>query len=82
MSEHDFCRHLLGLVMEDVRDHTTVEQRKAAWAWKDGTGNVEFHGPGDFYWHGEECCLWAARSNGWSAWLAKNGVDGYAMEET
>ena len=27
-----------------------------AWAWKSGQ-HVEFHGPGDFCWHGRGCCL-------------------------
>lgn len=55
-----------------MREHTTVEERKRAWAYKfDGFNASEFHGPEDFYWHGNSCCKWHAKAEGWSAWLAK-----------
>ena len=69
--EHAFCRIMLRNVMQTVRERTTPAQRKAAWAWRyvDSHDNIEFHGPGDFYWHGRGCCKWIARANGWQAWL-------------
>jgi len=77
MSDHDFCRSLMGQVMADVRKHVPVEDRKKAWAYKfDGFGSVEFHGPNDFYWHGGGCCKWMARYEGWSAYLAKLAREG------
>lgn len=75
MSEHDFCRSLLTTTMQDVNPHTTVEQRKKSWGYVfDSLGSGEFHGPDDFYWHGNACCLWSARSNGWDAWLTEKGL--------
>ena len=67
---HDFCRAYLASVMVDVRKATTATERRAAWAWKSGR-HVEFHGPGKFFWHGRGCCLWAARADGWLAWLGR-----------
>lgn len=72
---HGFCRRLLTIVMEDVREHTTVEQRKAAWAYNYHDGNVEFHGPEDFYWYGSGCCNWHARAEGWQAWMREKGFE-------
>ncbi len=72
MSAHAFCRVLLREVMLDVRPLTTVTERKDAWAYcYDDLGDVEFHGPSEFYWSGEGCCKWSARSQGWEAWLEK-----------
>jgi len=76
MSEHDFCRKLMVEIMVDVRKHTTAVERSKAWAWDDGR-NYEFHGPDGFFWHGQACCRWAARAQGWSAYLEKLGVEGY-----
>ena len=76
MTQHDFCRVLLRLVMEDVRKHTTVRQRRRAWAHRVGLGRdgYEFHGPDNFYWHGRADCLWHARVNGWTRWLEIQGA--------
>lgn len=72
MSDHDFCRTLLTVVLRDVRKHTTPQQRRASWAYRYNTLNtVEFHGPDSFYWSGEGCCLWAAKATGWQKWLHK-----------
>ena len=71
--EHAFCRHLLRETMSDVRKHTTAAERKASWGYRYDYGDdVEFHGPGDYYWHGSGCCVWIARAYGWSAWLNKH----------
>lgn len=73
---HGFCRQHLAIVMKDVREHTTVEQRKAAWAYSYGIGDsVEFHGPDDFYWYGSGCCKWHARAEGWQAWMREKGFE-------
>ena len=66
---HAFCRSLLKETMKEVCQHTTPEQRKAAWAWKDGVALVEFHGPDKFYWFGSGCCLYHAKAQGWYAWM-------------
>ncbi len=66
-----FCRCRLTRTMEEVRKFFTVEQRKQAWAWRDGDRHVEFHGPDNFYWYGSGCCLWDARTRGWEALLEK-----------
>lgn len=78
MSDHDFCQVLLSLTMEEVRKHTTVAERKAAWTYKFETlgASVEFHGPDSFYWHGDGCCLWSARIDGWNAWMKSKGFEG------
>ena len=51
-----FCRELLKATMIDVKQHTTPEQRAAAWTYwtPTGAGNrlYEFHGPDGFVWHG------------------------------
>ena len=79
MTEHEFCRTLLALTMETVRKHTTTSQRQQAWTYRStwGAGNhrLEFHGPDGYHWWGRECCLWAARSNGWDSWLESIGSD-------
>jgi hypothetical protein len=75
-NNHSFCRlHLRGTI-EEIVNRTTPEQRKAAWAWKDrnSPGRYEFHGPNNFYWYGQSCCLWEAKSQGWSAWLREQGA--------
>ena len=65
---HTFCRGYLVNTMEEVKKHATKEEMKAAWVWKSGK-HVEFHGPNGYYWHGQGCCLWAARADGWHAWM-------------
>lgn len=78
MSDHAFCRGLLRQVMSDVRKYVPVAARKKSWAYKfDGFDTVEFHGPNEFYWHGQGCCKWHARYAGWCAYLAHLGVAGY-----
>jgi len=80
MGNHAFCCTLLAAIMEDVRKHVPVKDRKKAWAYKYtgfNAGTVEFHGPNDFYWHGQGCCKWTARTEGWSAYLRHIGAAGY-----
>jgi len=48
-----FCRKLLNNVMEDIRKLTTIEERKTAYTHHFGSGDWEFYGPNNFYWHGE-----------------------------
>lgn len=71
-----FTRELLKLTMLDVKQHTTPEQRKAAWTYwtPTGAGNrlYEFHGPDGFVWHGRADNSYHARAQGWSAWLEKH----------
>lgn len=77
-----FCRELLKSVMGDVRKHTTTDERKAAWVYctyrHGGNNQFEFHGPGDFYWHGRADNANDARAKGWEAWLRSKGIEGYA----
>ena len=67
-----FCRCALTETMNEVRKFVGVDERKKAWAWKDGRRHVEFHGPEGFYWYGTGCCLWNARTEGWRHYLEKN----------
>lgn len=73
MSDVDiaFCRAMLALVMRDVREVTTAQERKAAWVYKTDRRSWEFHGPHAFYWYGTAGNAFDARYKGWSAWLAK-----------
>jgi len=74
---HDFCREYLKRIMRTVRNHTTLEQRNSVWTWKCGLGSSpkhEFHGPDGFYWYGQSCCKWHARTEGWISWLEHNVV--------
>lgn len=66
-----FCRCRLTQTMETVRQFVDVDERKKAWAWRDGRRHVEFHGPDGFYWYGSGCCLWYARTAGWENYLSR-----------
>lgn len=57
-----------------------VNLRKDAWVWNAGRDHWEFHGPGDFYWHGRAGNAWDARYHGWMAWLHSKGVEGRASK--
>jgi hypothetical protein len=72
---HPFCNHLLKEVMKDVRKHTTVEQRKAAWVYRYPRHTYEFQGPDKFYWYGSADCRHDAFANGWMAWLREKGYE-------
>jgi hypothetical protein len=71
----DFCRTFLALVMTDVKQVTTTQERKDAWVYKCMKNHWEFHGPNEFYWHGSADNAYDARAKGWSAFLAKHHPD-------
>jgi len=73
----EFCRTLLNSVMEEVRQHTTPEQRKKVWVYHFDRDNYEFHGPNDFYWNGRADNKTHARAQGWMAYLRHIGVEGW-----
>ena len=50
---------------------------KDAWVWHFHRDHWEFHGPDGFYWHGSADNAYDARAHGWSAWLRKEGAEGY-----
>ena len=73
MSKHDFCRLHLNLTMKDVRKVVPVEIRKEAWTYKYHDGCCEFQIPSrKFYWYGEACCAWYARSQAWVAYMQEH----------
>jgi|ETNvirnome_2_300_1030623.scaffolds.fasta_scaffold164482_1 hypothetical protein len=80
MDEHDFCRAMLRETMTEVRKRTTVEQRKKSWGWRSDK-HIEFHGPDGYFWHGRGCCVYQARAQGWSAWMAKQDEKANAVVE-
>jgi len=67
MNDHAFCRHSLKLTMIEVRAAYTSEQIAAAWAWKVGKQQYEFHGPNGEYNHDVRMadCKWSAMDGGW-----------------
>ena len=74
MADHAFCRCLLKGVMEDVRKAVPAEAIKKAWGYRlkmFSKDHMEFHGPDGFYWHGQGCCVWYAKAQGWQAYLRK-----------
>jgi hypothetical protein len=75
-----FCRTMLSLVMEDVKEHTTAAERKGVWTYRCMKDHWEFHGPDEFYWHGSADGGYDARAKGWAAYLRHKGVEGYKME--
>ncbi len=68
-----FSRTFLSMTMEDVKKHTTVAERKAAWVYGFGRQSWEFHGPNDYYWNGRADNAYDARAKGWAAWLIDRG---------
>lgn len=73
MSAHDFCR----LLLSETRRTLTREQRRllvGTWSYRfSGMGDTaDWHGPGNYYWHGDACCAYSARQQGISAWLQEN----------
>ena len=71
-------RSSYGLVVADVRAHDPGIRVREAWVWCAGLGHWEFHFH-DFFWHGRASGAYDARMRGWSAWLAREGVTGYAV---
>ena len=76
-----FCRSLLSAVHRDVKAaRPYLNLRKDAWIWGPTfRDNYEFHGPDGFYWYGSAANAYDARAKGWSAWLRKEGIDGYTI---
>ena len=74
---HTFCRLLLKEVMKTVRKHISKKDIEKSYAWKGSifVRSMEFHGPNDFYWHGQACCLWHAKAQGWEAYLRKMVIE-------
>lgn len=70
-----FCRTYLAMVLADVREHTTADQRKAVWVWcmDRKRGDWEFHGPDGYYWDGRADNAYDARAKGWAAWMREQG---------
>jgi hypothetical protein len=66
----DFSRTLLRIVLDDIKPLTTAAERKDAWVYKCMEDHWEFHGPGEFYWHGSADNAYDARAKGWQAWEA------------
>jgi len=80
MNDHDFCRTLLKVTMQDVREHTTVKERKAAWTYQSALG-YEFQNPAlGIYWYGKACCAWHARAKGWGQWMSEKKFNHYKRE--
>ena len=75
-----FCRAVYNKVMQDVRKHVPAHLVKEAWGYNYGDGHVEFQIPSvKYYWHGQGCCLYQAKYEGWCAYLRKQGVVGYTL---
>jgi len=75
ITEHTYCRLLLKEMMKEVKKHVSKEEIKEAYAWKTSAFIAPgFHGPNGFYWHGQACCLWYAKVQGWTAYLKKIGI--------
>jgi hypothetical protein len=58
-----------------IKHYPTIRPYKDGWTYKTGRSQWEFHGPGNFYWHGRASNAYDARYKGWMAWLEKRGVD-------
>lgn len=78
-----FGRTLLAQVVPAVRANG-YKPVKDAWVWNAGRDHWEFHGPGEYYWHGNASNAYEARYKGWVAFLASKGIDadGSALPDT
>ena len=47
---------------------------KDAWVYEFGCNDWEFHGPDNYYWHGNASGAYEARYKGWMAWLESQGI--------
>jgi hypothetical protein len=63
-----FTRTLLSTIVPTVRE-AGKSPMKDGWVWNAGRDHWEFHGPDNFYWHGNAGDAYEARYKGWSAWL-------------
>jgi hypothetical protein len=67
-----FSRRLLSEMQADPRFRSSGKRlMKDAWVWCAGRSHWEFHGPEQFYWHGNAANAYEARYKGWSAWIDK-----------
>lgn len=65
-----FCRSLLSEVRKEIKvSYPHIRTNKDAWVWCAGRDHWEFHGPGEYYWHGRAGNAYDARYKGWMAWL-------------
>lgn len=74
-----YSRACLNFTLADVRRHRPGIQVSAAWVYKTGRGQWEFHFE-KFYWYGRAQSALDARAAGWSAWLTKENAEGYRQE--
>lgn len=80
-SDIEYSRVLMKAITADVKKHDATIDLRQAWVWKAGRDHWEFHYR-KFYWHGRASDAYEAKTNGWSAWLAAQGVQGYQLEES
>ncbi|MEX3960134.1 hypothetical protein [Trinickia sp. EG282A] len=69
-----FTRSLLREATTLVRSHFPDVKLRDAWVYRFNGDHWEFHGPDDFYWHGDADGAYHARYKGWMAWLERKGV--------
>ena len=72
-----FDRTLYAQVARDVKGYDPQIQLRDAWVYHFGRDDWEFHYK-DFYWYGSASGAFEARAAGWSSYLTKQGVPGYA----
>lgn len=76
---NSFTRHLLALVVVDVKKHIPGIKLREAWAYRAGKGQWEFRW-GEHHWEGKADDSYEARAKGWASVLRARGVEGYAIE--
>ena len=81
MDSTAFSRIALREITNDVREHNPSVKLRDAWVYRTGKSQWEFH-YGEFYWYGRADDAYDARSHGWAAYLASQGVTGYTLEES
>jgi len=69
-----FSRALLAQIVPAVKA-AGKRTMKDGWVRNVGRDHWEFHGPGEYYWHGSADNAYEARYKGWSAWLEKSGYE-------
>lgn len=73
-----FNRMAMTAVTADVKKYIPGVKLRDAWVWKCGKDHWEFH-YGNYYWQGSAYDASDARAKGWSEYLGKLGVEGYAL---
>lgn len=74
----EFDRALLSRVVPDVRRNVPGVRTSDAWTYRYAAGHREFHYK-KFMWYGRASSAYAARYNGWCAYLRKIGVREYQL---